>query len=111
MVDLNGKMLVEDILVKRQLKCIQDGAHTNEHCEACGVHEPKVPMLSIGLPATLGNWLHLVGTMFGPRSAATEFVREKYDEQGADEIVIADEGQMLIMLTALHVEHVVEEGY
>lgn len=62
----------------------------------------EVRMLSIGIPSTLGNWFDLSNRFFGEDSKATAFIKEKLDEQGPDEEVVADEGQMLLLLTNLH---------
>lgn len=53
--------------------------------------------LSTGDPSTLGTYLRLA-EIFGPK--AVEFIQKKIDESpnGADEEVIADESQMLLLL-------------
>lgn len=58
--------------------------------------------LSVGVDSTLENWHKLCITFFGETSRATEFIKEKIDEQGPQEEVIADEGQMILLLTNLH---------
>jgi hypothetical protein len=59
-------------------------------------------MLSTGVPSTLGNWYKLCQATFGEESKATQFIKAKLDEQGADEEVWADEGQALYALMQLH---------
>lgn len=66
-------------------------------------------MLSIGVPSTLGNWYNLCSTTFGVNSKPTLFIKEKLDKQGADEPVIADEGQLLLMLGNLFVQEMEEK--
>ena len=52
-------------------------------------------MLSNGEPSTLGNWHGLCVAFFGEESKATAFIRAKMDDQGPDEEVLSDEGQLL----------------
>ena len=55
-------------------------------------------MLSTGVPSTLENWHALSRAMFGEESQATKFLADKMDEQGPEEQVTADEGQLLYAL-------------
>lgn len=58
--------------------------------------------LSTGADSTLRNWLNMSIGVFGPDSEATKFLKKKADEQGLDEEVLADEGQLLMVLFDLH---------
>ena len=60
------------------------------------------PVLSMGLPSTLGNWHRLCMATFGAESPATAFIKAKLDAQGADMAVLADEGQLLQALVQMH---------
>jgi len=60
-------------------------------------------MMSTGMPSTLGNWHRMCVLMFGEDSPATAFVKATLDEQGADEAVLADEGQLILALMMMHV--------
>ena len=55
-------------------------------------------MLSTGMPSTLGNWFILCQAFFGDESKATQFIKDKMDDQGSDMEVLADEGQLLYAL-------------
>jgi hypothetical protein len=63
--------------------------------------EDPVKMLSTGVPSTLGNWHALCQAMFGADSSATKFIKDKMDEQGPDEQVLSDEGQLLYALAQM----------
>ena len=64
--------------------------------------EPRpAPMLSTGVPSTLGNWHALCAATFGPESPATKFIADKMAVQGADMAVLADEGQLLNALVQM----------
>jgi hypothetical protein len=67
------------------------------------IDQPPTPTLSTGVPSTLGNWYALSKAVFGEHSSPTLFLKEKLDEQGADEPVIADERQVLQALLAMAV--------
>ena len=56
-------------------------------------------MLSIGLPSTLGSYLKLCTLFFGEDSAQAKFIQHKVNQYGLDEEVVADESQMLYLLT------------
>lgn len=56
-------------------------------------------MLSIGLPSTLGSYLKLCTLFFGEDSAQVRFIQHKVNQYGLDEEVVADESQMLYLLT------------
>lgn len=58
--------------------------------------------LSTGQPSTLKNWYDLAHAAFGINSKATLLLKEKMDEQGPDEPVIAPEEQLLYALVGLH---------
>lgn len=60
------------------------------------------PMLSTGVPSTLGNWHALCVATFGGDSPATKFIADKMAKQGADMAVLADEGQLLMALMQMH---------
>ena len=63
-----------------------------------------VPKLSTGHDSTLGNYRRLCAAFFGPDSKATAYIDQKIDEspKGVDEPVLADEGQMVMMLMHKH---------
>lgn len=61
--------------------------------------------LSVGCDSTLGNYRNLAKTVFGEDSPAVEFLDSKIEKSSAEEEVIADEGQMVHMLTTLHVKN------
>jgi hypothetical protein len=63
----------------------------------------KTPLLSTGDPSTLGTYIALSTITFGQDSPATQFLIKKANEQGLDQEVLADEGQMIAMLFELHV--------
>lgn len=60
-------------------------------------------MLSNGMPSTLKSYKKLTEQFFGKGSAQAEFVNDKISDSpnGADEEVIADESQMLMLLGSL----------
>lgn len=60
----------------------------------------KVPMLSVGLPSTLGNWLSLCETFFGKDSSPAKFIKDRIKEatNGENEVVLSDETQLLQVL-------------
>jgi hypothetical protein len=64
--------------------------------------DTPVPMMSTGVPSTLGNWHAMCLATFGDGSAATAFIKAKLDEQGADMAVLSDEGQLLYALMVMH---------
>jgi len=59
------------------------------------------PMLSTGVPSTLGNWHALCVATFGADSPATTYIGSVMEEQGADMAVLADEGQLLNALVQM----------
>jgi hypothetical protein len=67
------------------------------------VDDMPVPMLSTGVPSTLGNWHALCVATFGADSSATAFIKAKLDAQGANMAVLADEGQLVTALIQMHV--------
>jgi hypothetical protein len=68
--------------------------------------QPKeIRNLSIGIPSTLGSYYDMCLALFGRNSEATKWIKEKLDEQGADEEVVADEGQMIYLLVQIHLGH------
>jgi len=54
--------------------------------------------LSTGQDATLGNYRKMAAIFFGVSSKAIQWLDDKIAEQGEDEEVIADEGQVLQVL-------------
>lgn len=58
--------------------------------------------LSTGGDATLGNYRKLTAAAFGEDSPAVKFLDDKIKEQGEDEEVIQDEGQMVFLLANIH---------
>lgn len=64
--------------------------------------EQPVPMLTTGQPSTLGNWHALCVSFFGEESPATKFIKAKLDEQGPDEAVLSDEGQLIFALITMN---------
>jgi hypothetical protein len=65
-----------------------------------------VKKLSTGQDSTLGNWHGLCVIAFGEDSPATQFIKGKMDEQGADEPVVADESQLLHVLGTIHLNSI-----
>ncbi|UKL14953.1 hypothetical protein hairong_048 [Pseudomonas phage hairong] len=63
-----------------------------------------VPLLSTGAPATLGTYLEVCEVLFGEDSGAVDFLKQKIEESpnGKDEVVIAEESQMNLLLAKLH---------
>lgn len=63
-----------------------------------------VPLLSTGAPATLGTLLEMCKIVFGEDSGSVDYLNEKIAESpnGADEVVIADESQTILLLAKLH---------
>jgi hypothetical protein len=53
-------------------------------------------------PNTLGGWRSLSVAVFGEDSPATKFLDDKIAKTNADDPVIADETQLLHVLTQLH---------
>lgn len=62
-------------------------------------------MLSIGLPSTLGSYLKLCTLFFGEDSAQAKFIQHKVNQYGLDEEVVAEESQMLYLLTNMEEGH------
>jgi hypothetical protein len=60
--------------------------------------------LSIGLDSTLENWIMLSEMYFGTFSEATKFLTEKAEKEGLQAEVLADEGQLIIVLKDLHLK-------
>jgi hypothetical protein len=67
-----------------------------------GGSEAPCPKLSTGEDSTLGNWVALVDMVFGPDCAAAKFLNAKIAEQGKDQPVIADEGQLIMALVSMN---------
>lgn len=61
-------------------------------------------MLSLGIPSTLSNWLMLCKATFGEESPATQLIKDKMAEQGEEQEVVADEGQLLMILGQMHLQ-------
>lgn len=62
--------------------------------------------LSTGQDSTLGNWLELCKDFFGESSDATTYIEEKImrSPHGANEEVLADESQVLAVLSDMHLK-------
>lgn len=60
-------------------------------------------MISFGLPSTLGSYRRLAAVLLGEESKAVKFLDHKIasSPRGAEEEVLADESQMLHMLSSL----------
>jgi len=60
--------------------------------------------LSTGDPATLGSYLKLSIIVYGEESNAVKFLKDKIKNspEGEHEEVIADESQMIVALTTIH---------
>lgn len=61
------------------------------------------PTLSTGDPSTLGNWRRLAAAFFGEETPQVAFLDAKIEESpnGPDEPVLANEGQLILMLANL----------
>lgn len=64
----------------------------------------EVPLLKSGAPATLATYLEVCEILFGEDSGAVDYLKEKIADSpnGADEVVLADENQMNLLLAKLH---------
>lgn len=64
--------------------------------------------MSTGQDSTLRNWIKMTTIFFGKDSAATAFLEKKATESpnGLDEEVIADEGQLVMVLGKMHIDNV-----
>lgn len=64
----------------------------------------RCPILTVGLPSTLGVWYDLTKATFGEDSPAVEFWQQKIDAHanGRDEWVVSDEGQTLYLTGQIH---------
>ena len=69
--------------------------------------ERECPKLTTGHDSTLGNWRLLCAAVFGEDGPSVKFFDDKIAEQGADEWVVADEGQM--MYAVMSMERAVRE--
>lgn len=60
--------------------------------------------LSTGQPSTLGSYLTNTKAVFGHNSPAVDWLQKKIDEShnGELEEVLADEGQMLMIIAQVH---------
>mgnify|MGYP003386432083 CR=1 FL=1 len=69
-----------------------------------GSNKLSVPVLSTGQESRLGVWHSLSKATFGAESKATLYLEEMIagHQAGADEIVLANEGQFLIALMKIH---------
>jgi hypothetical protein len=63
--------------------------------------------LSIGVESTLGNYRDIAAMVWGADSRAVAFMDEKIRDAptGRDEPVLADESQMVYLLTVIHSGH------
>lgn len=59
--------------------------------------------LSTGQDSTLENWITYSSLVFGENSKATKFLKNKADDSpnGLQEEVIADEGQLIMVLARM----------
>jgi hypothetical protein len=64
------------------------------------LRDMPTPKLSTGQDSTLGNWRDLVAAFFG-EGPALDYLDGLIAEDGRDEVVIAEEGQMLYLLAAM----------
>ncbi len=60
--------------------------------------------LSTGQPSTLGTYRQLSLVFFGQESAVIKFLDDKIakEKDGAEAEVVADEGQMIYLLSTIH---------
>ena len=58
----------------------------------------SIPTISTGEPSTLKTYRKMSAILTGEDSAATKMLDEKIKDQGENEIVITDEGQMLFLI-------------
>ena len=67
-----------------------------------------MPIISTGHPSTLATYRMLTVALFGEESPAVAFLDEKIavSPNGADEVVIADETQMLTLLAQIEYGHI-----
>lgn len=56
------------------------------------------PTLSTGEPSTLKTWRAMCALLFGEDSAPVRYWDKKIAEQGENEAVVADEGQVLHLM-------------
>lgn len=66
--------------------------------------------LSTGQDSTLGNWRRLSRLAFGDESAPVRFFDDKIKDQGENEEVLTDEGQLLNLLIQMHITEEMENG-
>lgn len=68
--------------------------------------------LSLGMDSTLENWIKLASATFGTDSEPVKFLKRKADESpnGLQEEVIADEGQLLLVLGSMFVDEMKAKG-
>lgn len=69
-----------------------------------------MPIISTGHPSTLATYRMLSAGLWGEDSRAVAFIEKKISESpnGADEGVIADETQMLMLLAQIEYGDIVE---
>ncbi len=62
--------------------------------------ENKIPVLSDGTPSTLAGYRRIAAALGGDPNPATVFLDKKSKESpnGADEIVVAAESQMMLLI-------------
>jgi hypothetical protein len=70
------------------------------------------PTLSTGQPSTLAGYREITAAVFGADSPAVAFLdwKAKQSPNGMDEVVLADEGQMVMVLGHIHLNGFSEEG-
>ena len=61
----------------------------------------RAPLLSTGQPSTLAVWRQLMAELVGDHRKALAYLDGKISQQGADQPVIADESQVLMLLVAM----------
>jgi len=61
----------------------------------------SAPVLSTGQPSTLAVWRELMTELAGNHGRAVAYLDRKIAEQGADQPVLADESQVLMLLVAM----------
>lgn len=58
--------------------------------------------LSNGFDSTAGNWVAICQLLFGAESRATDYMRGQVRGQGKDAEILANEHQLLQMLSKMH---------
>jgi len=58
--------------------------------------------LSTGQPSTLKTYRDNTKALFGQDSPAVQWLNKRIEDQGEEEEVIADEGQMIQLIASIH---------